>query len=334
MKLVIAGIFGEAHVGAHLRHAANKLDLEVIEASQLEASSANPFTRKWHWLWDHKPDRLDAYSRNLLETCHREEVRIVLATGFAPISAKVLQQLKADGVRVLNFLTDHPWNPTQSSNWFLEALPFYDTVFSPRHSAIDALKKLGLTVHYLPFAYSEIYHHPPKSTANSPAYDLVFIGGGDKERRATLSPLADMKINLGLYGGYWDHYPELRPFYKGFVAGEELRSIVAASRINLCIVRRANQDDHVMRTFEIPAIGGCMLSEDTPAHREFLGTECESALYFKNEIQLKEKVKMLLDDAALRQRIAQQAHQRILSSGNTYTDRLRKMFELVGIGLP
>jgi hypothetical protein len=38
-----------------------------------------------------------------------------------------------------------------------------------------------------------------------------------------------------------------------------------------------------MRSFEIAAVGGCMLARDIDEHREIFGSEGEAAVYFRRE---------------------------------------------------
>lgn len=80
-----------------------------------------------------------------------------------------------------------------------------------------------------------------------------------------------------------------------------------------------------MRTFEIAAMGGCMLAEDTEEHREILGADGECAMFFRNEREMVEKAKWLLGHPEERSRLARAAYLRITRGQNTYADRLRTM---------
>ena len=85
-----------------------------------------------------------------------------------------------------------------------------------------------------------------------------------------------------------------------------------------------------MRSFEIAAIGGCMLAEDTAEHREIFGADGSCVVYFRDAADAAERAGVLLADAGLRTRLATCAHQRISGGGNTYRDRLRCMLEAAG----
>ena len=77
-----------------------------------------------------------------------------------------------------------------------------------------------------------------------------------------------------------------------------------------------------MRSYEVPAMRGCLLTEDTAEHREILG---DTVLYFRDHASLVAEARRLLADASLRRQLADAAYARITGGGNTYADRLRDM---------
>jgi spore maturation protein CgeB len=104
--------------------------------------------------------------------------------------------------------------------------------------------------------------------------------------------------------------------------------LTAAAKVNLCLVRRANRDGHVMRSFEIAAIGGCMLAEDTDEHREIFGPEGEAVVYFRNAREAAERTRALLSNSSERKRLAAGLHRRIVGGAHSYVDRLAAMLEI------
>jgi spore maturation protein CgeB len=166
-KLLIVGNPELFHVGAHLRNAANSLDIpsELVDVNLADAGPRWKRRFNW-WLRGRRPNRLSAFSHELVETCRRLRPHILLTTGLAPASASALQAIGGLGVKRLNFLTDDPWNPAHSAPWFMKALPTYDHVFSPRRANMDDLTRLGCAnVHYLPFAYAPELHFPEAPAA-------------------------------------------------------------------------------------------------------------------------------------------------------------------------
>jgi spore maturation protein CgeB len=239
----------------------------------------------------------------------------------------------------MNYLTDDPWNPRHRSAWFLAALPHYDWVFSPRRSNLDDLRRAGCRhVVYVPFAYNPALHfsEPPTTVDEQRQYacDVLFAGGADQDRIPWISALVRAGFHVALYGGYWERYRETRGHTHGHTGMATLRKAIGGARVALCLVRRANRDGHVMRTFETPAIGACMLTEDTPEHREIFGDEGESVIYFQTVDQMVEKLRWLLDHDDERRRLEAAARASIVGGHNTYQDRLTTMLELAGYNIP
>jgi len=135
-----------------------------------------------------------------------------------------------------------------------------------------------------------------------------------------------------LFGGYWNRHSKTRPFWRGIVDQDTIRAASAATRVCLCLVRRANRDDNVMRSFEAAAIGGCILAEDTPGHRDLFGPENHSARYFRNTSEMVQEAKALVSDPQARRSISVQLRKRIAMGGNSYADRLMTMLRLSGAG--
>lgn len=325
VRLVIVGQSGEADVGAHFVAAAHQLGMAVQLLAAEAAQSRSRLVRALLWRCGRRPAHLGSFSREVVRRAGEFEATHLLTTGFAPVTAPALAALEARGILSTNFLTDDPWNRAQFSPWFLKILPRYDAVFSPRRMNLDDLRRLGCRiVSYLPFAYHPGLHFAAEGA--SPAegtVDVLFAGGADADRLPCVRVLKATGLSLALYGGYWDRHTDLRPHAFGIADLATLRRVTPAAKIVLCLVRRANRDGHAMRTFEVPAMGGCMLAEDTEEHREILGADGECAVFFRNEREMVGKAKWLLGHPEERSRLAQAAHLRITGGQNTYADRLR-----------
>lgn len=331
-RLLLIGNPERVHVGAHLHEAGQQLGLHVTFCDTRRAYDAPRPLQSLLWRLGRWPARLRPFSRAVLSACRQVRPTWLLTTGLAPLDREALEAIGALGVRRLNFLTDDPWNPAHRARWFLAALRHYDVVFSPRRSIRAELEAIcrGGEVRYLPFGYNPEVHFPaptgPEAGSGPIESDLLFAGGADPDRVPWLNAAIEAGLDVALYGGYWERYASTRPFARGLAEPATLRRAVRGAKVNLCLVRRANRDGHVMRTFEIPAMAGCMLTEDTEEHRALLGPEGECVLYFESSAQMVEKARWLLAHPAERQRLAAAAHRRITSEGqHSYRDRLATM---------
>jgi spore maturation protein CgeB len=217
------------------------------------------------------------------------------------------------------------------SNWHLRALPLYDLIFSPRRSNIEDFRRLGCgKVHHLSFGYDECLFAGATYSSDVCAHDVLFVGGADHDRVAFMTEFVGRGLPVAVVGGYWERYPDARMHALGIKPPDVTRALTAAAKVNLCLVRRANRDGHVMRSFEIAAAGGCMLAEDTEEHRELFGPEGEATIYFGNAREAAERARALLCNPSERKRLAATLHRRIVGGAHTYTDRLATILDIAG----
>ncbi len=325
-RLLIVG-FGEVfHMGAHLLQAAQQLGIDAQLLDARAAYQAPRLLAQLNWRTrGHRPTRLDAFSQQLVERCAVFQPQVVLVTGITPPNAETLAILKAQGIRCVNYLTDDPWNRQHHAPWFLDALPHYTHIFSPRTSNLADLAHAGCTASYVPFAYNpalHFYEAPPPESAEHYQCDVLFYGGADPDRLPAIEALIDAGFQVHLYGGYWEHTAKTRSAHRGMADAQTLRWAVASAKITLCLVRRANRDGHVMRSFEAPAMGACLLTEDTEEHRELFS---DTVPYFDSVETLVNQTRWLLNHSEMRAEYAQRTMQRIVSSSHTYRDRLHMM---------
>jgi spore maturation protein CgeB len=321
MKILLVGNPGGTNVADSLLFAARQLKHEVSLVPATDAFRTSDLRRRisWHVL-GHKPPRLAAFSQRVLGDARAFQPDVVIATGLAPISADVLKELS--GIRRVVFLTDDPWNRDFSAKWFFDALPHYDTVCTPRRANIDDLRAHGCRdVRYMRFGYDPRHFHPDPQTRT---VDAFFAGAADAERTAFLAPLLRGEFKVQLAGDFWGKHSATRDYASGHFDPAELRRGTARAHVNICMVRTANRDGHVMRSLEIPAVGGAMLVQDTSDHRDLFG---DDVLYFDTPAGLESQFRLLLGDPLLRERLAVAVHRRIVNGRHTYRDRLESLVE-------
>ncbi len=333
-RLLIVGNPEPVHVGAHLLAAGNSMGLETKLADQRQSWSASRWLNRLAGrLAGRRPTRLHAFGReveNVISSFHPD---LMVVTGIAAPDAATLQAVRNRGIWTANFLTDDPWNPTNRAGFFWAALREYDVVYSPRRANIDQLRQHGCRrVEYLPFAFNPQLHFPetPTSAVDQSRFfcDVVIVGGADKDRIPAAMSLANQGLRLRLYGGYWDRWPQLKPFYAGFASGRELRMAVRGATVNVCMVRRANRDGHAMRSLELPAMGGCIVVEDTQEHRELFGDDECCVEYYRTSEELAAKVTSLCAEPERARALSDKVYKRICcDSRHTYADRLQRILD-------
>jgi spore maturation protein CgeB len=332
--MLIVGNSGGTNIGESLIAAAADLGREALLARAAEAMSRWWFPQAFMWhLGGRRPLHLGAFSSRLVDTCRRDGIEILISTGIAPITAVTLEKLGALGICRVNYSTDDPWNPVHHALWFLKSLSHYDVVFTPRRANIADFRRLGCrSVHYLPFAYDPRHFSPGDDRGDLPALpQVVFVGGADDDRAIFFRKFIRHGVQPVFVGDYWHRYADLAPLSLGHKPAEEIRRLTARAAVNLCLVRRANRDGHVMRSFEAAALGGCMVVEETSEHREIFGPDGECVVYFRTPEEAAARVIALLDRPSERRRLSAAVQERIVGGANTYADRLKTMLAEVDI---
>lgn len=334
-ELIIVGQRGGTNVGASLERAASRVGLETRFVDAHDAWAAPRAVRAFTWRFrGHRPPRLSRTSRQLVELCRQAVPRWVLCTGLAPVDATALAAIGKMGIRRLNYLTDDPWNRGHAASWFFEALREYDCIYSVRTANLQDLVRHGCAgVSYLPFGFDPQLAWPEDLTPDERARfdaDVVFVGGADRDRVPYIVALIRAGLDVHLYGDYWSKQRDTRRYNRGHADPATVRKATAGAKVALCLVRLANRDGQVMRSYEAGAMGACMLVEDTPEHRALFGSDGECVVYFEGIENMVGRLSWLLEHADERRRLGAAVRQRISTGHHTYDDRLRSMLAETG----
>jgi spore maturation protein CgeB len=330
-RVLIGGVDGDVHVGRHLAMAARELAIHAELVDTSAAFSGPRMLRTLSWrLLGHRPPRLRAFSRELVGRAETFRPSIVITTGLAPVDSGALRAIRQLDVKSACFLTDDPWSRSLCAPWFMKTLPEYDWIFSPRRANLEDLRRAGCRqVSYLPFGYAPDVHFPEPPASREErerfAADVVFVGGADDDRVKWIGPLVKQGLRVALWGGYWDRYPETRSSARGFADAQTVRKAINGATTSLCLVRQSNRDGHSMRSIEVPAIGACMIVEDTAEHRELFGED--TVVYVNSPNEACTAISELVRSPERVKQLGQAVHERIIGGRHTWCHRLESMME-------
>ena len=329
LRILIVGASGSSHLGSSLLRAAHRLGNEAKLCDTKSAWRHGTLRQKlfWHFA-GRRPIALGRFSQAILETCAQFRPDVIVTTGSAPISARTLRSCRQKGVKCVNFSTDDPFNPRQRAPWLLRALREYDVVFTPRTANQEELSRHGCQrVVYLPFGYDDALFFAEQNVDPKEESDLFFAGTGTAERAPYIRAAIEAGFRVRLHGIYWDRFDGTREVSRGQADIPTLRQAIASCKVALCLVRHENRDGHSMRSFEVPAVGACMVVEDTGEHRQIFGEDGARVLYFKSAREMVERTRMLLANENLQRSLRDNVHLHITKGENTYADRLRSMID-------
>jgi hypothetical protein len=220
----------------------------------------------------------------------------------------------------------HPDDPFNRSFLFLPAaaprrsltqIREVDVYFHWTRRIVERASRLGAKrARYISFAYDPSLH--PRisrlTTDQIQTYgaEAAFIGGWDRERERCLGPLAESGIDLAIWGpGYWRTRcgnEALRRAYRGrALLGHEQAIAVAATSVNINILRLQNKNSCNMRTFEIPGMAGFMLHEHSEEAADYFPRNIACG-YFDSPTGLVEQARYWLDHSEERRRVAEEGY--------------------------
>jgi spore maturation protein CgeB len=253
---------------------------------------------------------------------------LVLALAQAPLGARVLEQMRAAGIR--------------TAFWFVEnfrVLPYwkqvaaaYDVFFAiQKEPFLSELAAAGAPrAFYLPTACDRSRHIPVLLTPDERTRygaDVSFAGAPYLNRRRLLLALSDFKLRL--WGEGWNA-TELAPWAadagKRFSLSEMVR-VFAGTRVNLNIHSAAHVDtldpdpDYVNpRTFELSACGAFQLVDDREPLRDLFAAD--EVVSFRTMNELRDQVAHFLSREDERAAMAARARRRALAD-HTFENRAR-----------
>jgi spore maturation protein CgeB len=331
--MVLVANPGREHVGRFLFESAHELGYEAIIRDLTEAYSRPSLIERIRYrLLDRKPRFIKSYSASIVALCIQEKPDFVLTTGCAPVLAVDILKLRKLGIKVVNFSTDDPWNRAHKSTWFFESLKEYDVIFTPRRHCIKEFLEIGIPkVRYIAFGYHPSAHYvaPIEDVDSKFCCDVLFYGGADDDRATMFKKFIGSGLDLHLYGSYWHRYSEFKDFYKGMLSPEDIPTAVRHAKLTVCIGRKSNRDCHAMRSYEAPAMGACMLVEDTEDHRSLYGEGADMVSYFSSSEEIVILSKDLIADPEKRSRMRKNVSERVTGLSNTYADRLESMVKII-----
>ena len=278
--------------------------------------------RSWEW-W--------GFQRHLLARIEALQPRLVLVTGILPLAPSVFDAVHRQGGRIVNYLTDDPWNPIHRRRSFLANLPHYDHIFSTKQALRRRLEAAGApSTSWLSFAYDPSLHAPPAADpgdAERYAVDVAFVGTGATERLPWLAALADLPgLRRRIYGNSWKGLRSPGWEQHGAVTGEAYARAITHAQLVLGLLRQANGDLSTDRSYEIGAIGGCGLYKDSEEHRALL-PDYPDVGFFNTPAQLREHALTILADPSLQAQLRQLGAAALRRPEHTYGARLRTILE-------
>jgi spore maturation protein CgeB len=248
---------------------------------------------------------------------------------------ETLEYARKRGIRLANYNPDHPFvfeSEGSGHSRVRDALHLYDLHLSYSREILKDLKEqFNITGAHLPFGFEyapNVYKNAKKAKEVN---RIAFVGYADEKRKQVIEELINAGLEIDIYGPAWKRFikPTARVQIADAVYRQDFWLTLRKYRVQINIFRNQNYNSHNMRSFEIPAIGGIMLSPYSDEQVTFFREDAE-AFYYRDAKELVEKAKYVLSlSATAADEIREAAYTRSTKSDYSYKNRSKLALQYI-----
>lgn len=292
-----------------------------------------------------KPTFWNRMNRTTIEMvgCLQPKLVVVIkGTYLHPETIRLLRAL--NHIPVVNYYPDNPYcgvplDPRKTSAQrrdLMQVLREYSRVFIWGQHLVARLARHGVPASYLPFGVDSEQFRPQEQSDCAECgeqHAAVFVGLCRKKRQKHIQAIRHHRV--GLWGPGWNHiaqgFPGRHIVHNRPAFGSAGAELYSSATVSLNIVDDLNMPGHNMRTFEIPASGGLMLSTYTEEQAEFF-PEGEAAWYYRDPGEIDQIIARLAGDQEAQKRTRMTARQ--IARDHDYRHRAEALLkEVFGKGV-
>ena len=225
---------------------------------------------------------------------------------------------------MINVYTDDPFNFSSSATSSINVIKNIEKfnlfcIYSENLKTKLENKFKTKNFYYLPFGFSKKKHKVIRNKIIRKK--ISFIGSFDEFR---LKILHRLKKKIYIYGNAWP----INSKHKicKFVQNQEFSKIVHESEISLNILKKQNYKSHNMRTFEIPAMNGLMLTTRSKEQNKYF-PENKACYMFENIKELNYRINFILNNPKAALKVRKTGYK--LSQKHSYDNRLKKLINYI-----
>ena len=283
--------------------------------------------------------------RLFLAQAARFNPTVVLIFKGMEISKWSLQRLSAKGIKLVNYNLDHPFeffSRGTGNRFVLDAIPYYDLHISYSAQIATQLAALfHVKTAQLPFGFhlTSAQYETIRAADATEINRACFVGNPDSLRIETIKKLLANGIAIDLYGFGWEKiFTEVSPLLiihlprkvGSFWADPlEFWKVLRQYRIQLNFFRPHNEGSHNLRTFEVPAVGGILLTPASDEQAKFFVPSTE-LFFYRDHAELVEKCHYLLQlDQRAAGAIRDAARAKSIKADYSYARRTKDLLALL-----
>ena len=185
------------------------------------------------------------------------------------------------------------------SRLFYASLPFYDFCITTKTIELDVYHKYlqKPKVLFMPQGFSKEIHTPHHSFSQKEDA-IVFIGLAEPSRFKIAEAILANNLKLKLVGFGWGSFVAKHKDNKNLqflgtaLYGDDYSYLISSSKFALGLLSKQFKELHTTRTFEIPACGTALLTEQNQELNGFF--ENDEVIFYENQNELISKIKYFI----------------------------------------
>ena len=273
--------------------------------------------------------------KKILDYFKNNEIKYDLIIFFKSIflNEKTLKDIKKINGKsfIVNIFPDNPFNtnnPVISNKIFLKCINYFDIFCIWSHKIKKKIdSKFKIKTIYLPFGYDSL-SKIKYANYNSKKTQINFVGTFDKKRFEIIKSINIKKI---IHGGNWKRYKLYNlpnSIIGDHIYGEKINKIMNDSAISLNILRDQNRSSHNMKTFEIPANNGLMLTTRS-REQSFFFKENVCCYMYSSKKELNEKIRFILKNPKRAKTVRKNGFEQV--KRHSYINRVKEFIKKVNL---
>lgn len=334
MKILYTGPFRPGSLTEARRKALYDLGHDVVELDQTQFfDRGHPLIAKAQVHALIGPN-VTAYNRALLALAEESKPDLIYIDQGSYLGRNTVLGLRATGARLVHYTSEWFGFRRYWYRHFFKSVELYDVHVLTFPTSKAWLEREGARkVVMTEFGFDPHLHRVPELTDSERAElaaDAIFIGHHEPYSERMVAALRHAGVKVDVFGPGWSRARSLADRDRiGPVYGQDYVKRLAAARVCLGFMSKVNHNTYSgSRTFEIPAVGGFLLTERTEPHQRYF-VEGKEAEFYDSTEELVAKTRYYLANEERRAAVARRGQRRCIESGYSHTDRMKRVLEMV-----
>tara|TARA_Y100000996_G_C22557533_1_gene656131 strand:+ start:1163 stop:2179 length:1017 start_codon:yes stop_codon:yes gene_type:complete len=255
---------------------------------------------------------------------NKNDIEILFIFKGIELNSSIFNIFREKKINLINIYTDDPFNFSSSATSSINVINNIRNfnlfcIWSKNLKNKLENKFKTKNFYYLPFGFSKKKH---KALSNKIIRKKIsFVGSFDEFR---LNILSQLKNRIDIYGNAWP--TNIKHQISKFVKNQKFSTIINKSEISLNILKKQNLNSHNMRTFEIPAMNGLMLTTRSKEQNKYF-PENKACYMYGNIKELNYKINFILNNPKAALKVRKTGYK--LSKKHSYENRLKILINYI-----